>query len=65
MKARFSNNRRLLTLAEGTGPRGFTPHRPYTVALSDQAGEVVPFVLTSERRAALPPEVESHDRSTR
>jgi hypothetical protein len=49
MKARFSTSRRLHSLAEGSGPRGFAAHRPYSLALSVQAGEIVSFTLRSDR----------------
>lgn len=52
MIARFSLNRRLHSLAEGAGPRDYAPHRPYTVALSDHAGEVLPFSLRTDRQPA-------------
>jgi hypothetical protein len=50
MKARFQNQRVAHTSWEDQRTEGFDPHRPYTVALSVQSGEVVSFSLGIRER---------------
>jgi len=45
MKARFLNQRSARTSWENQRVGEFHPHRPYTVAISVHAGEVVRFSL--------------------